>query len=132
VKVKFNQRQEFVIGGMKPNATSLESFLIGYYEGNKLHFAGKVRAGLTPHLRGEILRATASDKTTRCPFVNLPIGKTTHWGEGHQRRGNDEVAVGEAQARCRSVVPEVDPGRSAAAIPVRRHPARQGCGSGAP
>jgi bifunctional non-homologous end joining protein LigD len=82
IKVKFNRRQEFVIGGLKPNATSFESLLVGYYEGNKLHFAGKVRAGLTPHVRGEILRATASDKTTRCPFVNLPIGKTSHWGEG--------------------------------------------------
>jgi bifunctional non-homologous end joining protein LigD len=82
VKVKFNRRQEFVIGGLKPNATSFESLLVGYYEGNKLLFAGKVRAGLTPHMRGEILRTIASDKTTRCPFVNLPIGKTSHWGEG--------------------------------------------------
>jgi bifunctional non-homologous end joining protein LigD len=78
VKVKFNRRQEFVIGGLKPNATSFESLLVGYYEGNKLLFAGKVRAGLTPHVRGEILRTIASDKTTRCPFVNLP----SHWGEG--------------------------------------------------
>lgn len=82
VKVKFNRRQEFVIGGLKPNATSFESLLVGYYKGNKLHFAGKVRAGLTAHVCGEILRAIASDKTTRCPFVNLPIGKTSHWGEG--------------------------------------------------
>jgi bifunctional non-homologous end joining protein LigD len=48
VKVKFNRRQEFVVGGFKPNATGFESLLVGYYEGRRLMFASKVRAGLTP------------------------------------------------------------------------------------
>jgi hypothetical protein len=39
VKVKFNRRQEFVVGGFKPNATGFESLLVGYYEGRKLMFA---------------------------------------------------------------------------------------------
>jgi bifunctional non-homologous end joining protein LigD len=82
VKVKFNRQQEFVVGGLKPTATSFESLLVGFYDSNRLHFAGKVRAGLTPHVRAEILRTIGPDKTTRCPFVNLPIGKTSHWGEG--------------------------------------------------
>ena len=73
VKVKFNRRQEFVIGGFKPNLTNFESLLVGYYEGKKLFFAGRVRAGLTAHARTDIFAAIASDQTTRCPFVNLNL-----------------------------------------------------------
>jgi bifunctional non-homologous end joining protein LigD len=82
VKVKFNRRQEFVIGGFKPNATSFESVLVGYYEGKRLLFAGKVRAGLTPHVRTEIFRRIAPSQTGRCPFANLPSSRSGHWGEG--------------------------------------------------
>jgi bifunctional non-homologous end joining protein LigD len=82
VKVKFNRRQEFVVGGYKPNADTFESLLVGYYDGGRLYFAGKVRAGLTPRLRGEILSRLAPSRALRCPFVNLPQPRTGHWGEG--------------------------------------------------
>jgi len=82
VKVKFNRRQEFVVGGFKPNATNFDSLLVGYYEGSDLYFVGKVRAGFTPALRAEIFRRISSDRTPRCPFVNLPTNATRHWGEG--------------------------------------------------
>jgi bifunctional non-homologous end joining protein LigD len=82
VKVKFNRQQEFVVGGFKPNATSFESLLVGYYEGTKLHFASKVRAGLTAHIRDELFSQLSKDLTPRCPFVNLPSSRTGHWGEG--------------------------------------------------
>jgi ATP-dependent DNA ligase len=45
VKVKFNRRQEFVVGGFKPNANGFESLLVGYYEARRLMFAGKVGRG---------------------------------------------------------------------------------------
>jgi bifunctional non-homologous end joining protein LigD len=45
VKVKFNRRQEFVVGGFKPNPTNCESLLVGYYKGRKLYFAGKSAQG---------------------------------------------------------------------------------------
>jgi bifunctional non-homologous end joining protein LigD len=40
VKVKFSPRQEFVIGGYKPDATSFESLLllVGYYDKRRLYF----------------------------------------------------------------------------------------------
>jgi bifunctional non-homologous end joining protein LigD len=82
VKVKFNRRQEFVVGGVKPNGASFESLLVGYYEGKQFLFAAKVRAGLRPHDRSEIVRRLAGSDTQRCPFANLPMGKTSHWGEG--------------------------------------------------
>jgi bifunctional non-homologous end joining protein LigD len=82
VKVKFNRRQEFVVGGFKPNATNFDSLLVGYYDRKKLYFAGKVRAGFTPASRAEVFRRIAPDQTSRCPFVNLPSSTTSHWGEG--------------------------------------------------
>ena len=82
VKVKFNRRQEFVIGGYKPNASSFDSLVVGYYEGGKLHFAGRVRAGLVPSVRAEIFRRIAPHQLDRCPFVDLPNSRMGHWGEG--------------------------------------------------
>ena len=82
VKVKFNRRQEFVIGGYKPNATNVESLVVGYYEAGKLHFAGRVRAGLTPSVRADIFRRLAPDRIDRCPFADLPNTRKGHWGEG--------------------------------------------------
>src|SRR5436190_7479448 len=82
LKVKFNRRQELVVGGFKPNATSFDSLLVGHYEGGKLYFAGKVRAGFMPASRAEVFRRIAPDQTPRCPFVNLPSSASSHWGEG--------------------------------------------------
>ena len=83
MKVKFSPRQEFVVGGYKPADRSFESILVGYYQNDDLYFAGKVRAGLTPHLRAELIRRFATRSAARCPFVNLPnSGNRSHWGEG--------------------------------------------------
>ena len=82
VKVKFNRRQEFAVGGFKPCAGGFESLLVGCYEGRKLMFASKVRAGLTPHIRAELLPVFKTIEQPRCPFANLPSSKTGHWGEG--------------------------------------------------
>ena len=82
VKVKFNRRQEFVVGGFKPNAGGFESLLVGYYEGRKLMFASKVRAGLAPHTRAELFPQLKAIEQPKCPFANLPISRTGHWEEG--------------------------------------------------
>jgi bifunctional non-homologous end joining protein LigD len=82
VKVRFAKRQEFVIGGYKPTAANFDSLLVGYFDGAKLVCAGKVRSGFTPHLRIEVFRELRPLEAARCPFVNLPSTKTSHWGEG--------------------------------------------------
>ena len=82
VKVKFNQRETFVVGGFKPHGTTFDSILVGHYQGRSLLFAGKVRAGFTPRLRADVMRHLAPLVTSRCPFANLPSSRTGHWGEG--------------------------------------------------
>jgi bifunctional non-homologous end joining protein LigD len=82
IKVKFNRRQEFVVGGYRPGGSSFDSLLVGCYEGRRLMFAGKVRAGFTPHTRADVFEAIAPLRAARCPFANLPSSRTGHWGEG--------------------------------------------------
>jgi len=83
IKVKFNRRQEFVIGGFKPaSSSSFDSLVVGYYKGKDLHFAGRVRAGFTPHDRADVFRLIEPYQVGLCPFVDLPSSNTGHWGEG--------------------------------------------------
>jgi bifunctional non-homologous end joining protein LigD len=82
VKLKLNQEQEFVIGGYKPDEKTFQSLLVGYYADGHLRFAGRVRAGFTPHIRAQVFRELKSGETSRCPFVDLPTNRSGHWGEG--------------------------------------------------
>ena len=84
VKVKFSPQQEFVVGGYKPDASNFESVLVGYYGlDKKLHYAAKLRAGFTPHLKAEVFRRIADRPSGHCPFVDLPNSSgRSRWGEG--------------------------------------------------
>jgi bifunctional non-homologous end joining protein LigD len=83
VKLKLDQQQEFVVGGYRANgADSFDSLLVGVYEGLKLLFAGKVRAGFTPHVRRELLKRLKPLAAKVCPFANLPDKAHGRWGNG--------------------------------------------------
>ena len=83
VKLKLEQQQEFVIGGYRPDgANGLDALLVGYYEGEELRFAGKVRAGLVPHVRREVLGKLKPLQVQDCPFANLPVTDVGRWGGG--------------------------------------------------
>ena len=82
VKLKLDKQQEFVVGGYRPGPNGVDALLVGYFDGRDLRFAGKVRAGFTPHLRREVVAALRPLETDRCPFVDLPSSKTSHWGGG--------------------------------------------------
>lgn len=81
VKLKLDRQQEFVIGGYRPNGPSVDALLVGYYEGQDLHFAAKVKAGFVPHNRSELYRQLQPLNQEPCPFVDLPSGKS-RWGSG--------------------------------------------------
>ena len=83
VKLKLDQQQEFVVGGYRPDGSSgVDALLVGYYESKELRFAGKVRAGMVPHTRRELVRKLKGLQVTECPFVNLPDAKSSRWGGG--------------------------------------------------
>jgi ATP-dependent DNA ligase len=74
-KLKLDRQQEFVVGGYRPGGTGVDALLVGYYEGRQLRFAGKVRAGFTPHLRRQVFMALEPLHTAKCPFVDLPTAR---------------------------------------------------------
>ena len=83
VKLKLERQQEFVIGGYRPDgANGLDALLVGYYEGKELRFAGKVRAGLLPYVRQEVLGKLKPLKVPDSPFANLPDTDVGRWGGG--------------------------------------------------
>lgn len=82
-KLKLERHQEFVIGGYRPLGNdSVDALLVGYYDGRQLHFAGKVRAGMVPHVKGQLARTLRSLRTQDCPFVDLPTEGSSRWGGG--------------------------------------------------
>jgi bifunctional non-homologous end joining protein LigD len=83
LKLKLEQQQEFVIGGYRPGgSTGLDALVVGYYDRDELLLAAKVRAGLVPHVRREILSALKPMHIARCPFVDLPSEGGSRWGGG--------------------------------------------------
>jgi bifunctional non-homologous end joining protein LigD len=92
IKVKFQQRQEFVVGGFTEDAGRVDALVVGCHDGRKLLFAAKVRAGMTPPLRRQLFDALAPLRQKRCPFANLPETSTSHWGEGITAEDMDTIA----------------------------------------
>ncbi len=82
VKLKLDRQQEFVIGGYRPGPNGVDSLLVGFYAGRDLRFAGKVRAGFTPHVRRDVFAQLKPLHSETCPFVDLPNSKASHWGGG--------------------------------------------------
>ena len=64
--------QEFVIGGYTPSPKHFDAILVGYFEGNKLMFAARVRNGFVPALRDSVFRKFKGLESRKCPFANLP------------------------------------------------------------
>jgi bifunctional non-homologous end joining protein LigD len=81
-KFKVQLRQEFVIGGYKPENRNFQSIVVGYYENKKLRFAARVRAGFTAAQRAALFELLRPLRVERCPFTDLPSSRTGHWGEG--------------------------------------------------
>jgi bifunctional non-homologous end joining protein LigD len=81
VKLRFNKRQEFVVGGYMPSHLGLDALLVGFYAGKALRF-GSVRAGFIPRTRREVFEKIKVLEIENCPFVNLPDKRAGAWGQG--------------------------------------------------
>ena len=74
-------KQEFVLGGYRPDESNgVDALLVGYYEGKSLLFAGKVRAGMVPHVRRELVKRLKPLRIGSCPFADLPDSTSGRWG----------------------------------------------------
>ena len=81
-KHRINLGQEFVIGGYTPGSNGFDAIIIGFYRGDDLIYAGRVRAGFVPASRQEVFAQITDLKTTVCPFSNLPETAAGRRGQG--------------------------------------------------
>jgi hypothetical protein len=81
-----------------PASNTFDSFLVGYYEGRDLMYAGRIRAGLAAESRRALLFHFAGLSIEHCPFSNLPERTEGRWGEG---------LTAEDMAKCRWLAPRL-------------------------
>ena len=73
-------QQEFVVGGYRSDGeNSIDALLVGYYDGRKVKFAGKVRAGLVAHARRDLA---------------TPAAAASHRGVPVRRPAQRQIALG--------------------------------------
>jgi bifunctional non-homologous end joining protein LigD len=86
VKIKCLRRQEFVIGGWtdpQRSRVGLGALLVGYYEGDRLQYAGKVGTGYTRETLLDLRRRFDGLARESSPFDSgePPRGGDVHWLE---------------------------------------------------
>jgi DNA ligase D-like protein (predicted ligase) len=83
LKLKCVLEQEFVIGGFTEPAGSRTEFgalLVGYYEGERLLYAGKVGTGYSAERLTALGARLRKLETGESPFADVrPIPRGTHW-----------------------------------------------------
>jgi bifunctional non-homologous end joining protein LigD len=82
IKLKCVNEQEFVIGGYTPPQGARKHFgaiLVGYYDNNKLVFAGKVGTGFTAKSLSMLHKKFQKEERDDCPFVDLPSKQNGQW-----------------------------------------------------
>ena len=67
-----------MIGGYTPG-NPFDALVVGVYDGAKLNFVAKVRAGFVPHVRRELYQRFRDLESPVCPFANLPEKRRTMW-----------------------------------------------------
>jgi len=101
IKLKTRREQEFVIGGYtnpQGGRTHFGALLVGFYEGKKLKFCGKVGTGFNTKLLSSLHMRFKAIQRGDCPFVNLP--------ELRGSRYSPRVTAGEMK-KCHWVEPQL-------------------------
>ena len=85
LKTKCILRQEFVIGGFtdpEGMRAGLGALVIGYYEGDRLVYSGKVGTGFTQKLALDLRHRLDAIERKTCPFDPPPpraVSRNAHW-----------------------------------------------------
>src|SRR6202048_902473 len=85
IKLKLHQEQECVIGGYTEPEGSRKYFgalLVGFYEGKRLKFAGRVGTGFSDKLLRSLHSDLSKIHVERFPFSNLPAVGRSRWDQG--------------------------------------------------
>ncbi|MGB7259155.1 MAG: DNA ligase D, partial [Pseudolabrys sp.] len=75
LKTKCSDRQEFVVAGYVPSSAdqhAVGAVVLGFYDHDKLHYAGRVGTGFTHKSARELYRKLLPLQTKTCPFGAVP------------------------------------------------------------
>ncbi|MWA15820.1 non-homologous end-joining DNA ligase [Streptomyces sp. BA2] len=84
LKLKCSRGQEFVVGGFTEptgSRTGIGALLIGYYEGGRLRYAGKVGTGFDGRTLLSLRRRLDELQVPRSPFADAVPERTAHWAQ---------------------------------------------------
>ncbi|RYE09779.1 MAG: DNA ligase D [Hyphomicrobiales bacterium] len=85
LKIKVNNRQEFIIGGWRPSdkKKTFASLLLGTWEGGKLVYRGRVGTGFNARSAAELQRAMDALPLSKPAFADVPrdIVRRARWVE---------------------------------------------------
>jgi bifunctional non-homologous end joining protein LigD len=85
VKIKLHLEQEFVIGGYTDPDGARKHFgalLVGFYEGKRFKFAGRVGTGFSGKLLTSLSAELNKIRIETCPFFNVPAPGRNRWDQG--------------------------------------------------
>jgi bifunctional non-homologous end joining protein LigD len=85
LKCKVVAEQEFVIGGFSRPQNSRQHFgaiLVGYFDGKRLLYAGKVGTGFDERTLEDLHGRFAAQEAKVCPFADLPAPGKSRFGAG--------------------------------------------------
>lgn len=85
IKLKTRREQEFVIGGYtdpKGARAHFGALLVGFFDGDKLKFSGKVGTGFNTKLLSSLHARLKAIQRDDCPFVNLPEPRGSRYSPG--------------------------------------------------
>jgi bifunctional non-homologous end joining protein LigD len=78
------REQEFVFGGYTEPGGSRKYFValpVGFYEGKKLKFGGRVGTGFSEKLFSVLFSELDKTQVEKCPFYNLPAAGNNRWDQ---------------------------------------------------
>ena len=108
-----------MIGGYVPSHLGVDSLVVGFYRGEDLIYAARVRAGLVPATRREVFDRIKNLKASKCPFANLPEPSAGRWGQGLTAEKMKECVWVRPEVVARDRLLGVDWARSPTAHKIR-------------
>jgi bifunctional non-homologous end joining protein LigD len=75
IKTKCSDRQELVVAGVVPStvdARAVGALVLGFYERDKLHYAGRTGTGFTHEIARSLFRKLKALETAKAPFETIP------------------------------------------------------------
>ena len=70
------------------------ALLVGFYEGKRLKFAGRVGTGFSEKLLHSLFLSWKKFGLKTCPFFNVPAAGRSRWDQGLTRRRNETLPLG--------------------------------------